>query len=36
MEVVDSIAAVPITPMMGPTDGKPVEDISMTAVKVAP
>lgn len=36
MEVVDSIAAVTITPMMGPTDGKPVEDIKMTAVKVAP
>jgi peptidylprolyl isomerase len=37
MEVVDSIAAVPITPSrMGPTDGRPVEDIKMTAVKVKP
>ncbi len=36
MEVVDSIAGVPITPMMGPTDGKPVEEIKMTAVKVLP
>jgi cyclophilin family peptidyl-prolyl cis-trans isomerase len=37
MEVVDSIAAVPITPSrMGPTDGKPVQEIKMTAVTVKP
>lgn len=36
MEVVDSIAAAPITPGMGPTDGKPVEDITLTKVTVQP
>ncbi|MEK6650095.1 MAG: peptidylprolyl isomerase [Bacteroidota bacterium] len=36
MQVVDSIAAAPITPGMGPTDGKPVEDIKMTKVTVQP
>lgn len=36
MEVVDSIAAVPITPDMGPTDGKPIDDVKMTKVTVQP
>ncbi len=36
MEVVDSIAAAPITPGMGPTDGKPVQDITLTKVTVQP
>jgi len=36
MEVVDSIAAVAITPGMGPTDGKPVEDITLSKVAVRP
>ncbi len=35
MEVVDAIAAVPITPSMGPTDGRPVEDIKLLNVTVA-
>ncbi len=35
MEVVDAIAAVPIKPQMGPSDGRPVEDIKMLSVKVA-
>jgi cyclophilin family peptidyl-prolyl cis-trans isomerase len=34
MEVVDSIAATPIIPQMGPSDGSPKETILMTSVKV--
>lgn len=35
MEVVDAIAAVPITPSMGPTDGRPKEDVRLVKVTVA-
>ena len=34
LEVVDSIAAVPIIPQMGPSDGSPKEPVLMTSVKV--
>ncbi len=34
MNVVDSIAATEIIPQMGPTDGKPIVDISMKSVRV--
>ena len=32
MDVVEKIAAVPIRPMMGPTDGRPLQDIKMLKV----
>ncbi len=35
MDVVDSIASVDITPQMGPTDGRPKEDIVIRSVTVA-
>ena len=34
MDVVDSIGAAPITPVMGPNDGKPVEDIVIKSVTI--
>lgn len=34
MDVVDAIANVEITPQMGPTDGKPKEDITISSVTI--
>lgn len=34
MDVVDKIAAEPITPQMGPSDGKPVKDVVMNKVTI--
>jgi len=35
MEVVDSLAAVDIIPQMGPTDGRPATDITMSRVTIS-
>ena len=35
MEVVDKIAAREIIPVLGPTDGKPKQDIFLTAVTIS-
>ena len=34
MDTVDQIAAVPINPIMGPTDGKPKKDVRMQSVTI--
>jgi cyclophilin family peptidyl-prolyl cis-trans isomerase len=34
LDVVDKIGAVPITPVMGPTDGSPVTPVVMQSVKI--